>query len=630
MVVKVKNIKKKNRYKFNMLKKYNNSISKNKNKINVISVLKSVIINDNNKQKWNNNNKFQKRKNIYTNNYSVQSKLKAYKNKELFYYAPSLGNLGYNIFQKNINYKYYNNYKFSRKLKKNSRNFFFNKVNNNKKQNKFFYDKHKLYLNNKYFCFVYKHKYYKDYYFRTSARYFPIKKLYSFYKHKLENKMLLIGNYEPLWLLNVKTFKGMLSTYKISFFKPKRELYNFFSLRIRGEKKHIIKNNQYYLQQNNISLKLYSLYNSNYHYYYYIIKNRKVQKLPEKIITTVLRFYRYFWFKNIIFKKINFFIYKNMNYKIKKYLLKKKKIKKLLLKNYIFNNKKNYKKTSLYFFWKWYYLLFFNSIKINNNNIKLSVDLLFKNNIFLKTNNFFFDKNIYKFLKYWLVSNKLFYNQKYCAVRRYKIFLSKSIFADYGKRLYSNLFGKKLMFKKNMKYILGDIFFNNKIIYFKKRNFKKETLKINNFKKQTNKFIIYNNLKWRIFQKNLDLELIYFTKYIGIVNIYINLNNIFVSICNLEGAILFNFWSGKLGIKGSKKATVNASTTICEKVQEHLFLSDKRLVFIKYSGIMHTRKMKGIFRGLFCEDNINYKIIKIINVTPKPHNGVRQKKKKKV
>ncbi len=111
------------------------------------------------------------------------------------------------------------------------------------------------------------------------------------------------------------------------------------------------------------------------------------------------------------------------------------------------------------------------------------------------------------------------------------------------------------------------------------------------------------------------------------VNIYIfsSYNNTIITLANEQGDVLTWSCAGKIGFKGTKKATPFAAS----KVAENIALTAQKLgvkeaaIYVK--GIGGGRE--SAIRSLAAK---GIEIISIKDVTPIPHNGCRPKKPRRV
>lgn len=102
-------------------------------------------------------------------------------------------------------------------------------------------------------------------------------------------------------------------------------------------------------------------------------------------------------------------------------------------------------------------------------------------------------------------------------------------------------------------------------------------------------------------------------------------NNTIITLTDLKGNVLFWISAGKIGFKGTKKATPFAASKVAEAlVQAAKKLGiEKAVVFIKGIGSGRESALRSLAaRGL--------EIISIKDITPIPHNGCRPRKARRV
>jgi small subunit ribosomal protein S11 len=115
---------------------------------------------------------------------------------------------------------------------------------------------------------------------------------------------------------------------------------------------------------------------------------------------------------------------------------------------------------------------------------------------------------------------------------------------------------------------------------------------------------------------------------LSLAKIYINaaFNNTIITLADPNGQVLAWSTSGKMGFKGSKKSTPYASQKAVEEILEKLNETGASAVdmIIKGVGTGRDQAIRTIasYQGL--------EIQSIHDVTPVPHGGVRQKKRRRV
>jgi len=115
---------------------------------------------------------------------------------------------------------------------------------------------------------------------------------------------------------------------------------------------------------------------------------------------------------------------------------------------------------------------------------------------------------------------------------------------------------------------------------------------------------------------------------LSLAKIYINaaFNNTIITLADPNGQVLAWSTSGKMGFKGSKKSTPYASQKAVEEILEKLNETGASAVDIIIKGVGSGRDQAirtiASYQGL--------EIQSIHDVTPVPHGGVRQKKRRRV
>lgn len=110
-------------------------------------------------------------------------------------------------------------------------------------------------------------------------------------------------------------------------------------------------------------------------------------------------------------------------------------------------------------------------------------------------------------------------------------------------------------------------------------------------------------------------------------NVYItaSYNNTLMSITDSEGNVLAQSSAGASGFKGSRKSTPYAATVTAEKLLEKVAAYDVQRVkvFIKGVGTGRDQAVRGL-------QSAGLELMSIFDVTPRPHNGCRKKKARRV
>lgn len=110
-------------------------------------------------------------------------------------------------------------------------------------------------------------------------------------------------------------------------------------------------------------------------------------------------------------------------------------------------------------------------------------------------------------------------------------------------------------------------------------------------------------------------------------NVYItaSFNNTLISMTDMEGKVIAQSSAGACGFKGSRKSTPYAATVTAEKVLEKVapYGVEKVKVFIKGVGTGREQAVRGLQAA-------GLELMAIFDITPRPHNGCRKKKARRV
>jgi len=212
------------------------------------------------------------------------------------------------------------------------------------------------------------------------------------------------------------------------------------------------------------------------------------------------------------------------------------------------------------------------------------------------------------------LNNKVLFNISFFSLIKYTL---KYYYSFYQKINYNKILKtkkKSLNFYKKGKYNRSSIV--NKYLRF--CYFKRIYYNVHKFKK-----IYEKNFKNSFHNKYYSNH-----KYYGIVTINICLNNTYITLTNLKGDVISTLSGGLLKIKGPKRSTNVASETIANKMVDIIIKNKIKFIILRFNGVTHTRKMKSAFRAL--KYSRKYAIIKCLIITPKSHNGIRRKKRKRL
>lgn len=375
----------------------------------------------------------------------------------------------------------------------------------------------------------------------------------------------------------------------------------------------------------------------NYRFYYNrYIKNKK-KKFYIRHFNKNLLFLRNYKNNNLIIKN-NIYFYNYLNTDLNKtnnnnnkhtikylnilnFILTKNNIM-YLNKKYLLNN--NYLINISKYLWSWYLIYFIFTLKKNTNiNKNLYLHTLSKrifnlNNIKIYNNNINTINN-----NNYLNNTKIYNNNLYLFNNKYKLLLKYIItkFVKYYKTKINNKIFKYpfIFYKYNKKYKYK---ISNIVKIFKKKNY------FNTRKYNIKKFYkIWTKISKYINKNNKNIKKIKNINYFGIVTINICLNNTYITLTNLEGKVISVLCGGLLKIKGPKRSTNVASEAIAYKMINLIKNKNIQFIILKLNGILHTRKMKSALKAIRTG---NYAIIKCVNITPKAHNGIRRKKRKRL
>jgi small subunit ribosomal protein S11 len=111
----------------------------------------------------------------------------------------------------------------------------------------------------------------------------------------------------------------------------------------------------------------------------------------------------------------------------------------------------------------------------------------------------------------------------------------------------------------------------------------------------------------------------------GEAHISATFNNIIISLTNKKGEVISWSSAGKMGFKGSKKNTPYAAQMAAEDASKVAIEAGlkKVKVFVKGPGNGRESAIRSIHNG-------GIEVTEIIDVTPLPHNGCRQPKRRRV
>ena len=111
----------------------------------------------------------------------------------------------------------------------------------------------------------------------------------------------------------------------------------------------------------------------------------------------------------------------------------------------------------------------------------------------------------------------------------------------------------------------------------------------------------------------------------GIAHIHASFNNTLISITDRQGNVIAQSSSGAQGFRGSRKSTPFAAQKAAEAVGDKVKMVGLESIEIQVRGPGSGRE--SAIRGL---NSKGFKITKITDVTPIPHNGCRPPKRRRV
>ena len=111
----------------------------------------------------------------------------------------------------------------------------------------------------------------------------------------------------------------------------------------------------------------------------------------------------------------------------------------------------------------------------------------------------------------------------------------------------------------------------------------------------------------------------------GIAHIHASFNNTLISITDKQGNAIAQSSSGAQGFRGSRKSTPFAAQKAAEAVGDKVKMAGLESLEIQVRGPGSGRE--SAIRGL---NSKGFKITKITDVTPIPHNGCKPTKRRRV
>lgn len=110
-----------------------------------------------------------------------------------------------------------------------------------------------------------------------------------------------------------------------------------------------------------------------------------------------------------------------------------------------------------------------------------------------------------------------------------------------------------------------------------------------------------------------------------VLHVNVSFNNTMVTTSDNCGNVLFITSSGKLGFRGSNKATTAAGSTVMKNALDKLNDYQVKIIDINFKG--PGSQKEAMLKAALVS---GFKITKIVDKTPIPHNGVRPPKRRRV
>ena len=116
----------------------------------------------------------------------------------------------------------------------------------------------------------------------------------------------------------------------------------------------------------------------------------------------------------------------------------------------------------------------------------------------------------------------------------------------------------------------------------------------------------------------------------GFIKIRPSNNNIFVTITDNDGKVLFKSTAGLIDFQGSKKRTPYVASQVMKDVMDQYFNSSIqiKLFILEFRGFIQTSLIKTMIKQLnkYKMNNIFY----LSYINKRAHNGVRLKKQRRI
>jgi small subunit ribosomal protein S11 len=111
----------------------------------------------------------------------------------------------------------------------------------------------------------------------------------------------------------------------------------------------------------------------------------------------------------------------------------------------------------------------------------------------------------------------------------------------------------------------------------------------------------------------------------GVVCVLASFNNTIITVTDKNGNVLCWATSGGSGFRGSRKGTPFAAQVAVDKVAPIMREFEMKRVEVRISGPGPGRDS-----ALRMLDSCKFQVVKVIDVTPLPHNGCRPPKRRRV
>lgn len=458
----------------------------------------------------------------------------------------------------------------------------------------------------------------------------PFKKIFIFLKYIiLKKKNLLSFNknnnfiqtklaaYKYLFLSKSKfiksknNFRNFIKKYRMSYYKflARARFFNYSSKSLYGVN-FLKKINIIFFEMNN-DIEDYFAYRLNMSYWseYLIVLLSKLNllKINDNYNEVNNNFYNNYYYK---YKQLFFFFFnKTTNTSL------------LDTFNFsLFLYNKNYNWFFFNYFWKFYFINYVISSQglnkqniISDINIKEQDSLLYSNFV----NNLQFNSNFLTAFNFFNFKNMSKFNKAFIIIK----FILKKKLSFFDKSFWNNLIYVKFK-KSNLLKRIGK--------YYPKLNAFSKQLSFNFFnrkKRWRKRYLI--NVRNYSFLNNINKRKLLLLNKLVILVINIQLNNTFITLTDIFGNVLLKASAGLLGIKGPKRSTPVATEEITSYACQFILKNNYKFLLLRLNGVLQTRKMKSAIKALSSFNN-DFIILRAYNYTPKAHNGIRFKKRKRL